>query len=52
MDVAMKIRPQVLVALVGLIAVSGYAMFMGNVEVATGSVGGVTALSMKLMESE
>mgnify|MGYP006411930861 CR=1 FL=1 len=46
-----RIRPQVLVALGILGTVTVYALFLGHIEVATGSGGGVIAISMKLMEN-
>ena len=45
-----RIRPQVLVALGILGTVTVYALFLGHIEVATGSGGGVIAISMKIME--
>ena len=47
-----RVRPQVLVALTVLGSVTLYALFLGHIEVATGSGGGVIAISMKLLESE
>ena len=47
-----RVRPQVLLALTVLGAVTLYALFLGHIEVATGSGGGVIAISMKLLESE
>tara|TARA_Y100000310_G_C20680487_1_gene815637 strand:+ start:1602 stop:1748 length:147 start_codon:yes stop_codon:yes gene_type:complete len=48
----MKIRPQIFagMTLLGLVAL--YALSLGNVEVATGCVAGLTALCMKLLEGE
>ena len=45
-----RVRPQVLVALGILGTVTVYALFLGHIEVATGSGGGVIAISMKIME--
>ena len=45
-----RIRPQVLLALTVLGSVTLYALFLGHIEVATGSGGGVIAISMKLLE--
>ena len=45
-----RIRPQVLLALTVLGSVTLYALFLGHIEVATGSGGGIIAISMKLME--
>ena len=47
-----RIRPQVLLAVGVLGAVTLYALFLGHIEVATGSGGGVIAISMKLLEGE
>ena len=47
-----RVRPQVLLALTVLGSVTLYALFLGHIEVATGSGGGVIAISMKLLESE
>ena len=47
-----RIRPQVLLALTVLGSVTLYALFLCHIEVATGSGGGVIAISMKLLESE
>lgn len=50
--IAVKWRPQILVAIsiLGMVAIIG--MFVGAVEVATGCTGGVIALGMKLLEGE
>ena len=45
-----RIRPQVLLAIGVLGSVTLYALFLGHIEVATGSGGGVIAISMKLLE--
>jgi hypothetical protein len=45
-----RIRPQVLLAIGVLGSVTVYALFLGHIEVATGSGGGVIAISMKIME--
>ena len=45
-----RIRPQVLLAIGVLGSVTLYALFLGHFEVATGSGGGVIAISMKLLE--
>ena len=45
-----RIRPQVLLAITVLGSVTLYALFLGHIEVATGSGGGVIAISMKLLE--
>ena len=46
-----RIRPQVLLAIGVLGTVTVYALFLGHIEVATGSGGGIIAISMKLMEN-
>lgn len=46
-----RIRPQVLLAIGVLGSVTLYALFLGHIEVATGSGGGIIAISMKLMEN-
>jgi len=48
----MKIRPQILMSILLLCAVGGYALTLDYVEVATACIGGVIALSMKLLENE
>ena len=48
----MKIRPQILAAIVLLAALGGFALFTGAIEVATGVTGGIIALGMKLLEGE
>ena len=45
-----RIRPQVFLAITVLGTVTVYALFLGHIEVATGSGGGVIAISMKLLE--
>ena len=45
-----RIRPQVLLAIGVLGSVTLYALFLGHIEGATGSGGGVIAISMKLLE--
>ena len=48
----MKWRPQILIAILilGIVAVIG--MLQNAVEVATGCIGGIIALGMKLLEGE
>ena len=36
----------------GLVLVSGYAIYSGMNEIATGAVGGMIAISMKILENE
>jgi hypothetical protein len=45
-----KIRPQIFTAMIGLGFIAVYALHGGYVEVATGCVGGMIAISMKLVE--
>jgi hypothetical protein len=50
-----KLRPQILVAMIALAGIAGVAMTMLEepaIEVATGCVGGMIALGMKLLENE
>ena len=47
-----RIRPQIFVALVMLGAITGYAIFSDMIEIATGTVGGMVALSMKVLEGD
>ncbi len=47
-----KIRPQILVALMLLGALAGFGIFTGYTEVSAACIGGMTALSMKLLEGE
>jgi len=48
----MKIRPQILVAILVLGGVAVYGLALGMNEVATGCTGGIIALGMKLIEGE
>ena len=45
-----KIRPQILLAILALGALALYAVNQQYVEIATGCIGGVTALGMRLLE--
>jgi hypothetical protein len=47
-----KVRIQILTALVMLGAITGYAIYSDMVEIATGTVGGMVALSMKVLEND
>ena len=47
-----QFRPQILLALAMLGAISGYAIFADMVEIATGTIGGMIALGMKVLESD
>ena len=45
-----KIRPQILAAILILGVVSTYALYLGFTEIAAGAIGGLIALSMKILE--
>ena len=47
-----KIRPQIFLALLMLGLITGYAINVGMVEVATGTIGGMVALGMKVLEND
>ena len=47
-----KFRPQIFVALCLLGGVAGYAIFYDMVEIATGTIAGMTALGMKVLEND
>jgi len=47
-----RIRPQIFIALVMLGAITGYAIYSDMIEIATGTVGGMVALSMKVLEGD
>ena len=47
-----KIRPQIFLAVALLGTIRGYAIFAGMVEIATGTVGGMVALGMKVLEDD
>ena len=47
-----KIRPQIFMALFMLSLITGYAINAGMVEIATGTVGGLVALGMKVLEND
>ena len=47
-----RIRPQIFLALVILGMVSMYSIYGDRVEIATGTVGGMVALSMKVLEGD
>ena len=48
----MKIRPQIFLALLILGSLSGFGVWQGYNEIATGCIGGLTAISMKILENE
>ena len=47
-----KIRPQIFMALFMLSLITGYAIFADMVEIATGTVCGLVALEMKVLEND
>ena len=47
-----KIRPQIILAIIILGAISLYALRVGHVEVATATIGGLIALGMKVLEND
>ena len=47
-----RIRPQIFLALVILGMVSMYSIYGDRVKIATGTVGGMVALSMKVLEGD
>ena len=51
-EVIGKIRPQIFMALFMLSLITGYAIFADMVEIATGTVGGLVALGMKVLEND
>ena len=51
-DIMTKIRPQILVAILGLAIIAIVGLQLDMVEVATGCIGGITGLGFKLLEAE
>lgn len=51
-DLFTRVRPQILVALIVLGAVSLYSLKLGSIEVTTGAVTGMVGLSMKILEDK
>ena len=47
-----KFRPQIFMALFMLSLITGYAIHADMVEIATGTVGGLVALGMKVLEND
>ena len=47
-----KIRPQIMAAILLLGTITIYAIYSDMVEIATGTVGGMVALAMKVMEGD
>ena len=52
MNFMSKIRPQILVAIIGLSLIAILGIQHGNIEVTTGCLGGITGLGFKLLENE
>ena len=47
-----RLRPHIFLALLLLGFITGYAIFADMVEVATGTIAGMTALGMKVLEND
>jgi len=47
-----KLRPQIFLAIVVLGALSVVGLYKGHNEIASGAIGGIIALGMKVLESE
>ena len=47
-----RIRPQIFVALLMFGSITGYAIYSDMIEIATGTIGGMVALSMKVLEGD
>ena len=47
-----KLRPQIFLAIAFLGCITVYAIYADMVEVATGTIGGLVALGMKVLESD
>jgi len=47
-----KLRPQIFLAIAFLGCITMYAIYADMVEVATGTIGGLVALGMKVLESD
>ena len=47
-----KVRPQIFLAIIVLGVLSSIGVFAGYNEIATGCVGGIIALGMKVLEAE
>ena len=52
MDWMGKIRPQILVSILGLTGIAMIGLYYGMVEVATACIGGVTGLGFKILEAD
>ena len=47
-----RIKPQILAAILSLTVLGYFGVASGHMEVATASIGGIIAISMRLLESE
>ena len=47
-----KLRPQIFLAIAFLGCITMYAIYADMVEVATGTIGGLVALGMKVLDSD
>ena len=47
-----RLRPQIFLAIIALGALSGMGIWYGMNEIATGCVGGITALGMRVLEGK
>ncbi|SVD56961.1 uncharacterized protein METZ01_LOCUS409815 [marine metagenome] len=47
-----KLRPQIFLAILVLGILAGFGALKGYPEIATGTIGGIIALGMKVLESE
>ena len=52
MKIIGKVRPQIFLAILVLGGLSGVGVWQGMPEIATGCVGGIIALGMKVLEQE
>ena len=47
-----KLRPQIFLAIIVLAVLSVVGLYKGHHEIASGAIGGIIALGMKVLESE
>ena len=47
-----KLRPQIFLAIIVLAVLSVVGLYKGHNEIASGGIGGIIALGMKVLESE
>ena len=47
-----KVRPQIFLAILGLGILAGVGAWQQQPEIATGTIGGIIALGMKVLEAE